>query len=120
MIRSLKFPWRRGVQSLPEALTDAEVVSQNIREIILAAPGEREMLPGWGGGVAALLFDNTVVAAELAKRSLMEAITNYEPRALISEISFTIEDTAINMKISFMLRSTGEAADATATLQKVN
>jgi hypothetical protein len=75
---------------------------------------------GRGGGLAALLFENTEVAAELAKRRLMEAITNYEPRALISDISFTIEDTSIEVSVSFLLNTTGESDEVRAVLSRGN
>jgi phage baseplate assembly protein W len=101
-------------------ISGAAVVSQNLKEIIMAAAGEREMVPGWGGGLAALLFENTEVAAELAKRRLMEAITNYEPRALISDISFTIEDTSIEVSVSFLLNTTGESDEVRAVLSRGN
>ena len=118
MIRGIKFPWRRRGSSLPEIISESAVVSQNIREIVMSAAGEREMLPGWGRGLMPLLFEKTEVAGELARRTLMEGIANFEPRALISSIDFLAEETTITVTLAFVLRSSSEQGEVSVTLQR--
>ena len=120
MIRGIKFPWRRGGQTLPETVSEAAVVSQNIREIVMSAAGEREMLPGWGRGLMPLLFEKTDVAGELARRALMEGIANFEPRALISSIEFSTEETTVTVTLAFVLRSSSEQGEVAVTMQRAS
>ena len=48
----------------------------------------------------------------------MEGIANFEPRALISSIEFSTEETTVTVTLAFVLRSSSEQGEVAVTMQR--
>lgn len=89
----------RGIAFPPHVAEDgrlafsagAENVRQSIRVILLTEPGERRMLPAFGGGLKRFLFEpNTVTTRRLIQEAIVQALGRWEPRIRVEEV--TVEE----------------------------
>lgn len=83
---------------------DAAAVKQSIRNLVLTMNYERPFHPEKGCQVYGLLFENVdIISLQIAKQSIINVITQYEPRANLIEV--VLEDlshlNAINIIIYF-------------------
>ena len=68
-------------------LTDVEAVKRSVRNLINTNHFERPFHPEIGGNVRALLFENiTPLTALNLQRKIEEVLTNFEPRAKVTQI----------------------------------
>ena len=68
-------------------LTDAEAIKRSVRNLINTNHYERPFHPELGGNVRALLFENiTPLTALNLQRKIEEVLSNFEPRAKITQI----------------------------------
>ena len=68
-------------------LTDVEAVKRSVRNLINTNHFERPFHPEIGGNVRALLFENiTPLTALNLQRKIEEVLTNFEPRARVTQI----------------------------------
>ena len=78
---------RNTVTNDVNKLTDVEAVKRSVRNLINTNHFERPFHPEIGGNVRALLFENmTPLTALNLQRKLEEVISNFEPRAKITQI----------------------------------
>ncbi|MDR0224628.1 GPW/gp25 family protein [Myroides odoratus] len=94
----LKFPFNpecamtEGV-SLPTCSL-AESIAQHIMLLVLTRKGENRFNPNYGNAVWDLEFDNavtTVVWEQVFEESLLEQLTQYEPRICYPKIQVQVE-----------------------------
>lgn len=76
-IVGIAFPFQRGKTSFPMARREDDVISDNIKRIMLTRRGERVMRPGTGASIWDIVFDST--------GSVMMARLDYEVRRSIAE-----------------------------------
>ena len=68
-------------------ITDVEAVKRSVRNLINTNHFERPFHPEIGGNVRALLFENmTPLTAINLQRKIEEVLSNFEPRAKITQI----------------------------------
>ena len=68
-------------------LTDVEAVKRSVRNLINTSHFERPFHPELGGNVRAMLFEPmTPLTALNLQRKVEEVLTNFEPRAKITQI----------------------------------
>ena len=68
-------------------LTDVEAVKRSVRNLINTNHFERPFHPEIGGNVRALLFENITPLTSLnLQRKVEEVLSNFEPRAKITQI----------------------------------
>ena len=78
---------RNTVTNDVNKLTDAEAVKRSVRNLINTNHFERPFHPEIGGNVRALLFENmTPLTALNLQRKIEEVLSNFEPRAKITQI----------------------------------
>ena len=78
---------RNTVTNDVNKLTDVESVKRSIRNLINTNHFERPFHPEIGGNVRALLFENmTPLTALNLQRKIEEVLSNFEPRAKITQI----------------------------------
>jgi phage baseplate assembly protein W len=71
-------------------LTDVDSVKNSIRNLVFTSQGERFFQPYLGGGIDSLLFENIDNhTSNMIKTYIETTISNFEPRAIISEIVVT-------------------------------
>ena len=78
---------RNSVTNDVNKLTDVEAVKRSVRNLINTNHFERPFHPEIGGNVRALLFENmTPLTALNLQRKIEEVLSNFEPRAKITQI----------------------------------
>ena len=78
---------RNTVTNDVNKLTDVEAVKRSVRNLINTNHFERPFHPEIGGNVRALLFENmTPLTALNLQRKIDEVLSNFEPRAKITQI----------------------------------
>ena len=78
---------RNAVTNDVNKLTDVEAVKRSVRNLINTNHFERPFHPEIGGDVRALLFENmTPLTALNLQRKIEEVLSNFEPRAKITQI----------------------------------
>jgi phage baseplate assembly protein W len=88
--RGIGFPPQLGPDGRVAWSSGSENIRQSIRIILLTQPRERIMLPGFGAGLTAFLFEpNTVATRRLIRQEIERALQAQEPR--ISLQSVTVE-----------------------------
>jgi len=74
-----------------------QVAQQNLKMIVLTAPGERVMIPGFGVGIRNYLFENaTLTTFETIKQKIKQQVSIYAPYISINSINFSQENTDFN------------------------
>ena len=91
-----------------------EVVSQNLKMLILTSPGERVMEPSFGVGLYNFLFElNTQFTREEIREKILEQVRTYMPFVQIIEIrlgpieGLDIDENSLGAVIKYAIPSTG-------------
>tara|TARA_R100001082_G_C4343942_1_gene151426 strand:- start:471 stop:848 length:378 start_codon:yes stop_codon:yes gene_type:complete len=95
--------------------TVKQVISQNLKMLVLTSPGERIMDPLFGVGMYNYLFEfnNEAVRMEIMQR-ITEQVKKYLPFVQISEINFTDSEgletdrNALGVVIKYVIPSLSE------------
>jgi hypothetical protein len=107
--RGWAFPVRPGPAGGLALLGGIEKIRQSIEIILSTAPGERQMLPEFGCGIHDLVFQaNTAVLRGLLKAQIREALTRWEPRIDVLDVTVTSAPGAnnlLNVGISYRVRA---------------
>ena len=85
---------------------DAATIKQSIRNLVLTMNYERPFHPEKGCQMYGLLFENVdIISLQIAKQSIINVLTTYEPRANLIEV--VLEDmsykNAVNVSIYFTI-----------------
>ena len=95
---------RNTVTNDVNKLTDVKAVKRSVRNLINTNHFERPFHPEIGGNVRALLFENmTPLTALNLQRKIEEVLSNFEPRAKITQIIADpdIDRNGYNLEIRF-------------------
>jgi uncharacterized protein len=107
----LAFPLQLGVAGLASSSGQAKV-EQSIRIILGTQYGERVMRPQFGSNLKALAFaPNNTSTANLARYYVTEALSKWEPRIDVMDVTVTSDNPGATLfiDISYRLRATGDA-----------
>ena len=92
-----------------------EVVSQNLKMLLLTSPGERIMEPTFGVGLYNLLFElNTEFTRSEIKERIFDQVRAYMPFVQIREINLgpdsgiDIDENSLGVVIKYAIPSTGD------------
>jgi len=89
-----------------------DVVKQNLKMLVLTAPGERIMIPNYGVGLRNYLFEaHTMITRELIESKILEQINLFMPFLENVEIKFedmVDSDNAISIEISYFVNQIGQ------------
>ncbi|HLT19396.1 MAG TPA: GPW/gp25 family protein [Thermomicrobiales bacterium] len=86
--QGLSFPPRVDASGRLALSADEDNVRESIRLILLTEPGERVMREEFGCGLRRFLFEpNTVRTRELIRERVARAITLWEPRVVVEDVS---------------------------------
>tara|TARA_R110000824_G_scaffold93073_4_gene225368 strand:+ start:2580 stop:2921 length:342 start_codon:yes stop_codon:yes gene_type:complete len=73
--------------------TMLEVVSQNLKNLILTNPGERMMIPGFGVGIKTFLFEmNNDATHGNISSAISSQVKRYMPFIAIENIFFNVDE----------------------------
>ena len=117
----LSFPPRVGPDGRLAWSAGEQNVRECIRVLLLTEPGERVMRGQFGCALRQYLFEpNTPTTRELIRRRVTDAITRWEPRVRLQEVTVTATDDdprTAAVSIRFRLVTTGASQELGIALQ---
>jgi phage baseplate assembly protein W len=118
--RGIAFPPRLGPDGRLRFSEGAENVRDALRVILMTERRERLMLPGFGAGLGALLFEPNVAAthALLAERA-RRALERWEPRIRLERLDVAADPEdpqAAVVTVAYRLVATGREEEVTLTV----
>ena len=119
--QGLGFPPRVGADGRLAWSEGEDNVRESIRVILLTEPGERLMREEFGCGLRRFLFEpNTVTTRALIRERIQKAITRWEPRVAVEEVSVEADaddPRLVGVQILFSLVATRAVGRMGLTLQ---
>ena len=102
-------------------VTNIESVKQSVKNIVLCNHFERPYMPKYGGNVIAQLFENADAFTEYqVKKDIRIAIENYEPRAIVDDITVHTDDlNEMRVKIIFRMRNVQKPIELIVMVERV-
>ncbi len=100
---------------------DENAVKQAVKNLVLTQNFERPFHSEIGSSLRSLLFEPaTPMTKEILRKTISDTITNFEPRVeLIDvEIRYTLDDTAVDVRIIFKIVNTFTPIDVNLTLER--
>jgi|TARA_B100001093_G_scaffold498611_1_gene546920 hypothetical protein len=100
---------------------DANAIKQSVKNLVLTQNFERPFHSEIGSSLRSLLFEPaTPMTKEILRKTITDTITNFEPRADLIDvvINYTLDDTAVNVKVIFKIRNTFTPIDVSFTLER--
>ncbi|RZL85258.1 MAG: phage tail protein [Rhodococcus sp. (in: high G+C Gram-positive bacteria)] len=112
--RGVSFPPRLGADGRVAWSTASQNVRESIRVILGTDPAERVMLPEFGAGLRAFLYEpNNAATHRLIEDRVAQALQRWEPRIRVDRIDVSadpIDRQQANVTITYRLVATGEQA----------
>tara|TARA_Y100000004_G_C8693787_1_gene318702 strand:+ start:70 stop:498 length:429 start_codon:yes stop_codon:yes gene_type:complete len=103
-------------------IEDVNAVKRSVKNLIQTNHFERPFHPELGCGVRELLFENyTPLTGIFIRRKVEEVITNYEPRARLSQVTVNEQPdrNAIGVTVYFYVMNIPEPVSVTTLLQRI-
>jgi len=103
-------------------IEDVNAVKRSVKNLIQTNHYERPFHPELGCGVRELLFENfTPLTGIFIKRKVEEVITNYEPRARLSQVTVNEQPdrNGIQVTVYFYVMNIPEPVSVTTLLQRI-
>ena len=100
---------------------DENAVKQAVKNLVLTQNFERPFHSEIGSSLRSLLFEPaTPMTKEILRKTISDTITNFEPRVeLIGvDINYTLDDTAVNVRVRFKVINTFTPIDVNLTLER--
>ena len=100
---------------------DDNAIKQAVKNLVLTQNFERPFHSEIGSSLRSLLFEPaTPMTKEILRKTISDTITNFEPRVdLIDvEIRYTLDDTAVDVRIIFKIVNTFTPIDVNLTLER--
>ena len=105
--KGLAFPFQQSNTAIPAAVTDAELVKQSLLQIVQTQRGERVMRPNFGCNLQQYVFENNdELLGQLLRTEIAAAVSKWEPRARLDDISFERHDTTLAVTLLYTVITT--------------
>jgi phage baseplate assembly protein W len=103
-VRGLAFPFRIDPATGGAAWASGrDKVAQNLRVILGTRTGERPMARSFGTGIAALVHNpNDDVLTDVIEKQVQQALLEWEPRILVTEVQVERRDAELVMRLSYI------------------
>jgi len=108
----LSFPFRIGRDGRTAQVSDpADHIREEIIQLVLTNPGERVMLPEFGGGVRRLVFENSdEVTIGITRALLTRSISRFlGHRVTLETLDVAVENETIEVSIGYRIAGTEES-----------
>jgi len=108
-------PYRVDARGRTADATEPEHVRQLIESVIFTAPGERVNRPEFGSGAAQLVFGPATEELAAATRFLVQGALQQHLGHLVEvrDVQVAVHEATVTVTVVYVLRSTGEAHEAT-------
>jgi len=103
-------------------IEDVNAVKRSVKNLVQTNHYERPFHPELGCGIRELLFENfTPLTGIFIKRKVEEVITNYEPRARLSQVAVNEQPdrNGIQVTVYFYVMNIPEPVSVTTLLQRI-
>jgi phage baseplate assembly protein W len=103
-------------------VVDVNSVKQSVKTLVLTQFGEKPFQPNVGSPVYGLLFEpDDEITVELVKQSIIQTITNEEPRCVLNNVNVSSDpdNNAFNVTISYTVVGIALPASFTFVLQRL-
>jgi len=103
-------------------IEDVNAVKRSVRNLIQTNHYERPFHPELGCGIRELLFENfTPLTGIFIRRKVEEVITNYEPRARLSQVTVNEQPdrNGIEVTVYFYVMNIPEPVSVSTLLQRI-
>lgn len=113
-LRGVFFPFIKGNTSFPREATDAEVIQQDIVQLLFTTRRERVMRPLLGSDLFAAIFEtNNPLLEETVKNEISITLTQFEPRIAVQDVSIVRNDNVIDVTITYVILVTKQSTSLT-------
>lgn len=100
--KGIAFPLKGTLASLVEEKDDETILGSSVMMIVMTALGERVMYPTFGSLVSKLVFEpNNEATVEKAKRSIRDALKNWDDRVELVGVDFEIRENQLWCKLKW-------------------
>ena len=113
---------RNTVTNDVNVVEDVIAIKRSVRNLIQTNFYERPFQPELGCGIRELLFENfTPLTGIFIRRKVEEVITNYEPRARLSQVTVNEQPdrNGIEVTVYFYVMNIPEPVSVTTLLQRI-
>lgn len=103
-------------------LSESDAVKRSIRNLVMLQPYDKPFQPDINSNIRNLLFETVSnVTANLIRRHITDVISNYEPRAEISEVIVKeeIDRNAYDVTVYFNVTSVPELLNINIILDRI-
>lgn len=110
--RHLSFPFRVGPDGrTAQVISLQEHVRDELIQLLLTNPGERDFLPEFGGGVRRLVFEPAGEASRgMTKATITQAISRWlGHRITLEELTVETENATIEVEIKYRIAGTEDS-----------
>lgn len=110
MAQNLSHPYRFDGRGRTREADDPSWIRGLVEQVLFTSPGERVMRPTFGSGVAQLVFQpNSLELAATTQALVQGALQQWLGTLLVVEkVEVEAVDAALVLRVSYVLRSTGE------------
>jgi len=106
----LSFPFRKKGSQFPVQATDLELIRESLLQIMSTNRGERLMRPTFGINVLDYIFEsNTDILGATVRAQVVDAITRYESRVIIENVTVERVDEMMIINIYYIIKVTRQA-----------
>ena len=108
----LSFPFRIGRDGRTARVPNpADHIREEIIQLVLTNPGERLVLPEFGGGIRRLVFENSDdVMVGMTRALLTRAISRYlGHRVTLEALDVVVENETVEVSIGYRMAGTEES-----------
>jgi len=102
--------------------TDAAAVKQSVKNILMTNYAERPFMPEFGANLNDFLFNlDTEFDDDLLEESIIRAIEDYEPRAVVLNVKVTTKPdfNSVSATVTFRVLSTNEVLSINLDLTRL-
>lgn len=113
-LKGVRFPFVvSGVSGGSIATEEKAQIESCIKMLLVTEVGSRLMLRDYGVGLSLILQEpNDEVAQNLFRRLAFEGITRWEPRVMITNMTFKTEEEILHIYLEYQLLVNGESITA--------
>lgn len=111
--KGIGVPFRFDDTGFPAPDVELEILNDSIFTILSTAPGERVYRPLFGSFLRQVLFEPMSRATAFrARAEVFRSVRLWEPRVRVQDVFFDIDDTTINLYVSWSARGNLSAVTA--------
>lgn len=99
-------PFVGSIRGILPRQEDAQIIKNDILQLLLTKPGERIYRPDFGTSISNLVFDNINTSTiEIIKNEITDALARHEPRVSVKSINVVNVEHDLYIKLVVALKS---------------